>query len=246
MRVLIIEDEARLAQLVADALAKAGFASDTCGRLADAFSLTATENFDALVVDRKLPDGDAIALVAKLRGQGRDIPILILTARDAVEDRVEGLEAGADDYLVKPFATAELVARVRALVRRPGSTFGRIETIGNLEFDFAARAATVAGTPLPLPRHELAVLEQLVLSARRVVTKEALIDKVYGFEEPESNAIPVHIHHLRRRLEDAASTARIHTFRGLGYMIAPTETNSGLARAERTTGGPARAERATA
>ena len=226
MRVLIVEDEVRLAQLVADVLVKAGFASDTCGRLADASSLVATENYDALVVDRALPDGDALGLVAKLRRAGRNIPILVLTARDAVEDRVGGLEAGADDYLIKPFAMAELVARVRALIRRPGSVFGRIETIGNLVFDFAARTAAVDGNPLPLPRHELAVLEQLVFAARRVVTKEALIDKVYGLEEPESNAIPVHIHHLRRRLEDAASTVRIHTFRGLGYMLAPTETTA--------------------
>lgn len=223
MRILIVEDEARFAQLVAEALVKAGFASDTCGRLADASALVATENFDALVVDRVLPDGDALDLVARLRREGRDIPILMLTARDAVEDRVGGLEAGADDYLIKPFATAELVARVRALIRRPGSVFGRVETIGNLTFDFAARSAAVAGNPLTLPRHELAVLEQLVLAARRVVTKEALIDKVYGFEEPESNAIPVHVHHLRRRLEDATSTVRIHTFRGLGYMLAPAE-----------------------
>ncbi len=226
MRVLVIEDEARLARLVADALGKAGFAPDTCGRLADASALVAAQDFDALIVDRTLPDGDALDLVAKLRQQGRNIPILMLTARDAVDDRVMGLEAGADDYLVKPFAMAELVARVRALVRRPGSVFGRVETIGNLAFDFAARAATVAGCSLPLPRHELAVLEQLVYAVGRVVTKELLIDKVYGLEEPESNAIPVHIHHLRRRLEGAGSSVCIHTFRGLGYMLAPAETTA--------------------
>jgi len=224
MRVLVIEDEGRLARLVAEALGKAGFAVDTCGRLADASALVAAEDFDALVVDRTLPDGDALDLVARLRREGRDLPILMLTARDAVEDRVAGLEAGADDYLIKPFAMAELVARVRALLRRPGSVFGHVETIGNLAFDFAARRATVAGHPLLLPRHELAVLEQLVLATGRVVTKETLIDNVYGLEEPESNAIPVHVHHLRRRLDDAGSTVRIHTFRGLGYMIASVET----------------------
>ncbi len=226
MRVLVIEDEARLARLVADALIRAGFASDTCGRLADASALVAAGNFDALVVDRVLPDGDVLHLVARLRQEGRDLPILMLTARDTVEDRVAGLEAGADDYLIKPFAMAELVARVRALVRRPGSVFGRVETVGKLAFDFATRTASIDGHPLPLPRHELAVLEQLVLAAGRVVTKEALIDKVYGLEEPESNAIPVHIHHLRRRLEDAGSSVRIHTFRGLGYMLAPAETTA--------------------
>lgn len=223
MRVLVIEDEARLARLVADALEKAGFASDTCGRLADAAALMATESFDALVADRTLPDGDAIDLVAALRRNARNIPVLMLTARDSVEDRVCGLEAGADDYLIKPFAMAELVARVRALMRRPGSVFGRTETIGNLAFDCATRAASVDGQPLPLPRHELAVLEQLVFAANRVVTKEMLIDKVYGLDEPESNAIPVHVHYLRRRLEEARSTAQIHTFRGLGYMLAPAK-----------------------
>ena len=224
MRVLIIEDEARLARLLADALLEAGFAADTSGRLADAFTLVATENFDALIVDRTLPDGDALDLVAAVRRDGRDLPILMLTALDSIEDRVAGLEKGADDYLIKPFAMAELVARVRALLRRPGAVFGRIETIGNLAFDFASRAAIVAGRPLPLPRHELAVLEQLVLSARSVVTKDTLIDKAYGLDVPESNAIPVHVHHLRRRLEDAQATVRIHTFRGLGYMLAPAET----------------------
>lgn len=223
MRVLIIEDEARLARLLADAMMKAGFAADTCVRLADAAALVATEDFDAIVADRMLPDGDALDLIAGLRREGRDTPILVLTARDAVEDRVAGLDSGADDYLIKPFAMTELVARVRALLRRPGSVFGRTETVGNLVFDFATRAVTLDGRPLLLPRHELAVLEQLVLAAGRVVTKETLIDKVYGLEEPESNAIPVHIHHLRRRLEEAGSTVRIHTFRGLGYMLAPVE-----------------------
>jgi DNA-binding response OmpR family regulator len=222
MRVLVIEDEARLARLVADALRKAGFAADTCARLADASALAAAEDFDALLVDRTLPDGDALQLVAGLRREGRDTPILVLTARDAVEDRVEGLEAGADDYLIKPFALAELVARVRALVRRPGSVFGRVRTIGDLTFDFASRTATIGAQPLNLARHELAVLEQLVLAAGRVVSKERLIDKVYGLEEPESNAIPVHIHHLRRRLDETRSTAHIHTFRGLGYMLDAT------------------------
>ena len=224
MRVLVIEDETRLARLVAEALVKAGFASDICSRLADASALVTAEDFDALVVDRTLPDGNALDLVTKLRQEGRDIPIIMLTAHDAVEDRVAGLEAGADDYLIKPFAMAELVARVRALLRRPGSVFGRVETIDNLSFDFAVRTASVAGRSLPLPRHELAVLEQLVLAVGRVVSKETLIDKVYGLEEPESNAIPVHIHYLRKRLEDAGSTVCIHTFRGLGYMLAPADT----------------------
>lgn len=226
MRALVVEDEERLAQLIAEALEQIGIAADVCGRLADARSLLASERFDALIVDRALPDGDAVGLVAVLRAEGHDIPTLVVTARDTVADRVHGLESGADDYLVKPFAMAELKARVKALLRRPGSVFGRIETVGNLEFDFATRTATVGGKPLLLPRHELVILEQLVLNLRRVVTKEILIDKVYGLEEPESNAIPVHIHHLRRRLETAGATVRVHTFRGLGYMLASTDSDA--------------------
>jgi DNA-binding response OmpR family regulator len=220
MRVLVIEDQLRLARQIAGALEKVSFTVDICGRLADASAVVDKEDYNLLIADRILPAGDSIDLVAALRRTGRDIPILMLTARDAVEDRVCGLEAGADDYLVKPFAMAELVARVRAAVRRPGSVFGRVETIGNLAFDLANRTAIVDGHPLLLPRHELVVLEQLVLAAHRVVTKEALIDKVYGIDGPGSNAIPVHVHHLRRRLEQAQSSARIITFRGLGYMLA--------------------------
>ena len=223
MRVLVVEDEGRLARLVTEALAKSGFTVDACARLSHANALLAAERFDAVVVDRMLPDGDAIALIARLRREGRDLPAIMLTARDDIGDRVAGLEAGADDYLVKPFAMPELVARVRALLRRPGSVFGRTETLGNLAFDFTARAATVAGRPLRLARHELAVLEQLVLAAGRVVLREALIDALYGLDEPESNALPVHIHHLRRHLEEAGSSARIHTFRGLGYMLSADE-----------------------
>lgn len=220
MRALVVEDEVRLAQLIAEALDRMGIAADRCGRLEDARILLASEAFDVAIFDRILPDGDAVDLVAELRRSGKDIPLLIVTARDAVSDRVHGLECGADDYLIKPFAMAELQARVSALLRRPGSLFGRVETIGNLEFDCSTRTAAVGGRPLPLPRHELAVLEQLVLNAHRVVTKEALIDKVYGLEKPESNAIPVHIHHLRHRLDGAGATIRVHTFRGLGYMLA--------------------------
>lgn len=219
MRVLVIEDEPRIAQQVAKALRKNGFAVDICSELCDALAFVETESFDALVADRMLPDGDAIDLVASLRRVARDMPVLMLTARDSIEDRVAGLEAGADDYLVKPFAMAELVARVRALVRRPGSVFGQVETIGNLTYNFHGRTAAVSGRPLALSRYELMVLEQLVLAARRVVTKETLMDKVYGLETPDSNTIPVHIHNLRRRLNDGQAAVRIHTFRGLGYML---------------------------
>ena len=168
MRVLIVEDEERIAHQVANALNAHGFSSDICLNLADGLDLATGETFDALIADRVLPDGDAIELVRRLRSIAHDIPILMLTAKDGVEDRVAGLDAGADDYLVKPFEMKELVARMRALLRRPGSVFGETETIGDLRYDFQARQADVSGRPFNLSRHELVVLEQLMLAANRM------------------------------------------------------------------------------
>ena len=219
MRVLIVEDEERIAHQVADALNAHGFSSDICLNLADGLALATDETFDALIADRVLPDGDAIELVRRLRSIAHDIPILMLTAKDGVEDRVAGLDAGADDYLVKPFEMKELIARMRALLRRPGSIFGETETVGNLRYDFQTRQADVSGRPFNLSRHALVVLDQLMFAADRVVSKELLLDKVYGLEAPESNTIPVHIHNLRRRLSEEEAGATIQTFRGLGYML---------------------------
>ncbi|MES0868350.1 response regulator transcription factor [Pseudovibrio sp. SCP19] len=219
MRILVLEDETRIAEQIEKALVTAAYSVDRCCCIEDAVLLTKTEVFDAIIADRMLPDGDAIQFVASLRSKGSDIPILMLTARDAIEDRIDGLESGADDYLIKPFALSELVARMRALLRRPGSAFGKLETVGQLTFDYNARTATVNGVPLPLPRHELLVLENLIRNRGHVVTKEDLLDKVYGLEIPESNTIPVHIHNLRRKFKQLNAGLEVHTFRGLGYML---------------------------
>ena len=157
----------------------------------------------------------------ELRRNGSRIPVLVLTARDAVEARVTGLDAGADDYLVKPFATAELVARVKALLRRPGQALGTVLEAGNVAFDTIGRDVRVGTAVLALPRQELAILEHLMRRLGRVVPKAVLEEKLYGFDdEPVSNAIPVHVHHLRRRLAEAEATAEIHTVRGIGYLLA--------------------------
>jgi DNA-binding response OmpR family regulator len=149
--------------------------------------------------------------------------VLVLTARDAVEHRVAGLDAGADDYLVKPFAMAELVARVKSLLRRPGHALGATLEAGNMRFDTIGRELLIGATVVPLPRQELAVLEHLMRRLGRVVPKTVLEEKLYGMDdEVESNAIPVHVHHLRRKLAEAGATPQVHTVRGIGYLLTET------------------------
>src|ERR1700732_1285548 len=225
MRLLIVEDEARIAELVKAGLARAGFAVDVGGQCSDARAALSVTSYDAAVVDLGLPDGDGLDLLRELRTKGNLTPVLVLTARDAVEDRVCGLDTGADDYLVKPFAMAELVARTKALLRRPGGAPGTTLEAGNIAFDtlgadVRGRDVRLAGAAAPMPRRECAILEHLMRRLGRVVPKLVLEEKLYGIDdELDSNAIPVHVHHLRRKLIDADASAEIHTVRGLGYLL---------------------------
>lgn len=220
MRLLVVEDETRIAELVRAGLMRAGFTVDAAATAADAVAALEVGSYDAAILDLGLPDGDGIEVLAKARRSGLAIPFLLLTARDTVDDRVSGLNAGADDYLIKPFAMDELVARTKALLRRPGLALGVILEAGNIQFDTVGREVLVAGTALPLPRRELDVLEHLIRRAGRVVPKAVLEDKLYGVDdELESNAIPVHVSHLRRKLIAAGATPEIHTIRGVGYLL---------------------------
>ena len=220
MRLLLIEDELRIVELLTAALSRASFVVDavrTCGEGRAALSVAP---YDAVILDLGLPDGDGLALLGATRASGNKVPILILTARDAVEDRVCGLDSGADDYLIKPFAITELVARIKALLRRPGGALGTILQAGNVAFDTIGREVTVGGAYVVLPRRESATLEQLMRRVGRVVPRAILEEKLYGIDDAiESNAIPVHVHHLRRKLLDAGATVEIHTVRGVGYML---------------------------
>jgi DNA-binding response OmpR family regulator len=221
VRLLVIEDEVRIAEILKAALERAGFVVDTVRLCADAREALALTPYDAAVLDLGLPDGDGLRLLAELRPKFDRVPILVLTARDAVEDRVAGLDAGADDYLVKPFAMAELVARTKALLRRPGGALGITLQAGNIAFDTIGRDVRVGGNSINLPRRECAILEHLLRRQGRVVPKSVLEEKLYGIDdELESNAVPVHVHHLRRKLQDAQATAEIHTVRGVGYLLA--------------------------
>ena len=221
MRLLVVEDEERLGDLLKRALQGAGFTVDTVATAADAQSALALLPYDAAVLDLGLPDADGISVLQATRRGGSAVPILVLTARDAVDDRVRGLDSGADDYLVKPFAMTELIARIKALLRRPGGALGLTLEAANLRLDTVGREVQIDGTPLALPRHELAILELMMRRLGRVVPKAVLEEKLYGLDaEPESNTIPVHVHHLRRRLQAAGAGVAIHTVRGVGYMLA--------------------------
>ncbi|MET4492136.1 response regulator [Bradyrhizobium sp. LA7.1] len=220
MRVLLVEDEARLVDLLRATLVDAGFVVDAMTSAGDARAALAVGVYDVVILDLGLPDGDGLDVLASARRGGKNMPILVLTARDAVEDRVRGLDAGADDYLVKPFATTELVARTKALLRRPGHALGTTLKAGNILFDTIGRDVRIHGDTLTLARQELSVLEHLMRRLGRVVPKAVLEEKLYGIDdELGSNAIPVHVHHLRRKLTESGATCAIHTVRGIGYLL---------------------------
>ncbi|WP_010165170.1 response regulator [Sphingomonas sp. PAMC 26617] len=220
MRVLVVEDDPRMAELIVGIIGRAGFVADTVPGIQDADHALEFLPYDAAVLDLSLVDGDGLTLLARLRARRSGLPVLVLTARDTLDDRVAGLDAGADDYLVKPFAGTELVARLKALLRRPGHSLGVLLEAGTLTFDTIGREARVDGTALPLARQELAILEHLLRRNGRVVPKVLLEEKLYGDGgELESNAIPVHVHHLRKKLADANAGCTIHTVRGVGYFL---------------------------
>lgn len=224
MRLLIIEDEDRLSGILKSKLGDAGFTVDIAGSAADAEAALELINYDAAILDLGLPDGDGLDVLAAVRRLGKTLPILILTARDAVEDKVGGLNAGADDYLTKPFAMTELIARIKALLRRPGGVLGMTLEAGNVRLDTVGRELTVRGTPIRASRRELAILEQMMRRFGRIVPKAVLEEKLYGIdEELDSNPIPVHVHHLRRQLDAASASLVIHTIRGVGYILAETK-----------------------
>lgn len=220
MRLLLIEDHAKFAKLVKEKLESEGFAVDHVETVADGEAALQTVTYDAIILDLGLPDEDGLTLLRTVRSRGSAIPVLILTARDAIDERVMGLNAGADDYLLKPCAMEELVARVRALLRRPGGALGVTLTAGNISFDTTAREVRINDKPIPISRREMGVLEQLMRRYGRVVPKDVIEDKLYGFDEiVTSNSIEAHISRLRKRLEKAGANVGIHTLRGVGYLL---------------------------
>jgi len=224
MRLLIVEDEQRIVDVLKNGLESAGFVVDAVNTAENADYAINNFSYDAAILDLGLPDGDGLSVLKAARSHGVQLPILILTARDAVEDRVQGLDAGADDYLIKPFAIKELISRIKALLRRPGGALGAVLNAGNVTLDTIGREVSVAGNPVVLSRREISILEYMLRRFGRVVPKEVLEEKLYALDkEPESNAVPVHIHHLRKKLADKQATVEIHTVRGIGYLLAELE-----------------------
>ncbi len=219
MRVLIIEDNQRLCQAVAESLHAQGFAVDTAASVTDGLRIWRAADYDAAVLDLMLPDGSGLDALKEMRDRGNVTPVLILTALGAIEDRVRGLDCGADDYLVKPFAMQELIARLRALLRRPGAALGRVLTLGSVKLDTSARIASVAESPLELTRSELIVLEALLRNQGRVISKERLAECLYDLEQERSvNSVETHVHRLRKKLATAGADVSLRTLRGLGYL----------------------------
>ncbi len=224
MRLLVVEDEPELAELIRGALVRGGFAVDLAPDLAQSRDHLAVASYDTVLLDLALPDGDGLSLLRMLRARGSTVPVLVLTARDGPEDRVLGLDAGSDDYLVKPFHLPELLARVRALLRRPQAALGVTLRLANLVLDTASREARVADRPLGLTPREVTLLEHLLRRQDHVVTREALEQGLYSFDgEPGSNAMEVLVHRLRRKLADASAAVRVHTVRGVGYLLSAGE-----------------------
>jgi len=220
MRALVVEDYAPIRKAVSEGLADNGFAVDSASDGEEGLWYAQQNPYDVIVLDLMLPKLDGLAVLAKLRAGGARTPILLLTARDGVDDRVKGLDAGADDYLVKPFAFAELLARVRALVRRAYDTRDPVIRVADLEVDTTKRAVKRAGESITLSAREYALLEYLALRTGQLVTRTEIWEHVYDFaSDTHSNVVDVYIGYLRKKLERDGAPKLIHTRRGQGYLL---------------------------
>jgi len=218
MRILVIEDDEVLSDSLIRAMSAAGYATDHAADGERALAMLLDGSYDLAILDLNLPKMDGLMILRQVRAAKMDMPVIILTARDGINDRVLGLDLGADDYLTKPFSLAELEARVRALLRRGRSGGAATLTCGALEFDSAGRRVALAGATIELSARELAVLETLMFRLGKVVSKEQLIESLCAWsEEVTPNAIEVYVHRLRKKLESGG--VEIRTVRGLGYLM---------------------------
>lgn len=220
MRVLLVEDEVEMAMALSAVLTQNHHVVDHIPNLEFAREAVMERVHDAVILDRQLPDGDGLELLREMRTRGDRTPVLVLTAHNIPGDRIEGLDGGADDYLGKPFLTDELMARLRAIVRRADSYSTQSFREGNVVVYLESQEAHVDDVPLPMPRREMLVLQLLVRRAGRTVLRRNLEEAVYGFDdEIQSNALDSHVSRLRKRLSDAGATVSIHSLRGLGYVL---------------------------
>ena len=220
MRLLYVEDNEKLALNTAASLREAGFVVDLVHMAADALHAVKSFQYDAVILDLGLPDSDGMDLLPCIKETNSQTPVIICTARDALEDRLKGLNTGSDDYLVKPFAVAELVARVNAVLRRPGGALGTTLSVGNLTFETADRSLAVDGVICAFSKRELALLELFLRRSANVINKDAIESALYGFDDAATpNAIEVLTHRVRKKLVDYGATVEIHNLRGIGYIL---------------------------
>jgi two-component system OmpR family response regulator len=220
MRVLVVEDEVKMAGLLKRALEEEGYAVDLATRGEDALWFGTENPYDAIVLDVMLPDLDGFQVSRRLREAGRWSPVLMLTARDGVADRVAGLDAGADDYLTKPFSFAELLARLRALLRRGAAERPAVVRVGDLELDPARRTVSRDGAAIELTAREFALLEYLMRRSGEVLTRTQLIEHVWDFAyDGDSNVVDVYIRYLRNKVDRPFGRDSIRTVRGAGYLV---------------------------
>jgi len=224
-KILIVEDDAATASYLAKGLGEAGYSVETCRDGRDGLFLASEGIFDLIIADRMLPGLDGLAMLGAIRAAGIATPALVLSALGTVDDRVDGLRAGADDYLTKPFSFAELSARVEALLRRTDRSSSETQrarlSVGDLEIDLLGRTVTRAGRNIPLGTREFSILEYLARHAGQVVTRTMMLEKIWNYHfDPGSNVVDVHIGRLRRKIEDGFATPLLHTVRGAGYRLA--------------------------
>ena len=223
MRILVVEDEKRIQDFLSRGLESAGYAVDVAGDGAMATELIYSTEYDLVILDLMLPDVDGLTLLAKIRNRKASPPVLILSARDAVDDRVRGLEHGADDYLVKPFAFVELLARARALLRRGQPLPERLQ-VGDLVLDCIRRKVTRGGQPIELAPKEFGILEYMMRNPGRPLSRTMIVEHVWDMDyDGLTNIVDVYIRHLRGKIDDRWPQKMIHTVRGIGYMLEAPE-----------------------
>ena len=226
MRILLVEDEPQIADFIARGLSENGYSVDIAQDGEEALDWPSAADFDIIILDVMLPSIDGIEVCRTLRGQGLRMPILMLTARDAVEDRVRGLDSGADDYLIKPFAFAELLARVRALSRREPALLGTKLEVGDLVMDTATRHVTRAGAELELTAKEFALLEYLMRHPNQVLSRTVIAEHIWNYDfDNVTNVIDVHVKNLRKKIDEGFEGKLIQTVRGAGYRLSARTTD---------------------
>jgi DNA-binding response OmpR family regulator len=223
MRILVIEDDVKTASFIQKALREEGFAVDVCHNGDDALQLSETTAYDSLVLDIMLPGRDGLSVLRQLRERRNPVPVLLLSARGEVHERVDGLNAGADDYLPKPFVLAELIARVRAMGRRGSESRAAVLQVADLTLDTVTREARRAGSAIELTTREYRLLEYLMQSSGRVCGRMSILEKVWDYDfDPGTNLVDVYVRRLREKIDAGADVKLIHTVRGVGYVLKAT------------------------